>query len=137
MVARTGYGQSNFFPMGHSSKIIFRTIGFSYTGKSKKLFLSFRRSLQVPWGLSARVRTKNAILGQISIKIEVYQLFKTCFSPIGLQYVVDIQIKAFLRIKISKKSIQRLQKMRLLKKNEFFEKKIPIKSKLIILETCV
>ena len=47
---RAWYGQNNFFPMGHNSKILFSTMGFSYPGNPKKPFLSSWGVPMGPWG---------------------------------------------------------------------------------------
>ena len=75
-------------------------------------------SLREPFG--SFLSKKRAILGQISIQIEICQPFKTCFSPIGLQNIVDIQTKGFIRIKIFKRSIQQLQNLPFLTKKDSF-----------------
>ena len=36
---------------------------------------------------------KMPILGQICKKIKIFELFKACFSPVGLKNIIDIQRK--------------------------------------------
>ena len=74
-----------------------------------------------PWGPFGSFQgKKRAILGQIRKKIKIFQLFKTCFSPVGLQNIKDIQRKKKIITKISKKGVQKLQKRLFLPKKARF-----------------
>ena len=51
--------------------------------------------------------------------IQVFQLFKACFSTVELQNIVDIHRINFLWIQMYKKGVQKLQKCQFFSENEF------------------
>ena len=64
---------TNFFSMGDNSKILFPTMGFSYPGKSKKIFLWSWVVPMGPLGLFGPfLGLKRLFFEQFGIKIEVF-----------------------------------------------------------------
>ena len=74
-----------------------------------------------------------SFLGQIIEKIKICHLFKTCFSLVRLQNIIDIQRKKLIT-KISKNGFQKLL---FLTKKKSFSEKISLKSTLIDLWTWI
>ena len=64
-----------FFSMGDDSKLLFSIMGFSYLATRNNNF----RHPGGPGALLAYFRTKSAIFETFSMKIQVFQLFKSCF----------------------------------------------------------
>ena len=65
---------------------------------------------------------KIPILGQICKKIKIFELFKACFSPVGLKNIIDIQRKKITNKNLLKRFSKPSKIAIFDRKSDFFDK---------------
>ena len=120
MAAGAVFGQINFSSMGDKSKFLFPSMGLFHILVIRKNNFVILVVQMEPWGFQARFRAKKGCFQINSHKIEVSQLFKTYFPPVGRQNIVDIEIRKFCERKCKKRVLKSFKKKSFEKASFFF-----------------